>query len=236
MVATFLSQNSPSPMPPSSCTDREPGKVHPDRWLSIAQPLHRRERCRLAASHVRPPRSCSKYTFHDPAPNGGDDLLSFRTLPADHQGITDRPQFATAARQERPVPLLNSRAPPSRRCRRRLRCEPEPSQADRGIGRQRITRATSASQSHGGRRWQPPAEHPKLPRRRRMAAAGSITGVPWMTRDNGPISLLTRADSPKVFLRAARSPRCSLPGSALCQALRFLVGLRHGGANLAISL
>jgi len=96
MVATFLSQNSPSPMLLSACTDRVSGKVHPDRRLSIAQRLHRRERCRLAASHVRPPRSCSKYPFHDPAHKGGDDLLSFQTLPADHQGITDRPQFAAA--------------------------------------------------------------------------------------------------------------------------------------------
>src|SRR6516162_2898443 len=89
------------PMLLSACTDRVSGKVHPDRRLSIAQRLHRRERCRLAASHVRPPRSCSKYPFHDPAHKGGDDLLSFQTLPADHQGITDRPQFAAAARLDR---------------------------------------------------------------------------------------------------------------------------------------
>lgn len=35
----------------------------------------------------------------------GDDLLSSRILPADHWGITDRPQFATAARAYAPAKL-----------------------------------------------------------------------------------------------------------------------------------
>src|SRR5215813_10593015 len=49
----------------SACTDRVSGKVHPDRRLLIAQRLHRRERCRLAATPLCPPRSCSRYACCD---------------------------------------------------------------------------------------------------------------------------------------------------------------------------